>query len=480
MNTRNKMAKDPEVRSPGKFRRASQTTALHGLLLSNDKETANWCMGMIFFEKDVGFNLVKEIVQERILSMPRFRSSYDFKKKGFRELPEEELDLENYHLKNVDEEVSVDDVQRDWIGNVYKHFDYDPSKPLWQITYFPKLSDGRALMLTNISHLIGDGVSQVEVLLRVMDEDKEKPEAKHTDATPKKRKIKNPYGPLNKVRIFFGGVFGALTSAMAKPDMAGPLMREDVTVASTQKKNAMTEQIDIAKVKEIKNKYAGATINDVLVALLTLTLNAYLREVEGGEAFLKKKGKVRASFPINIRKRGAKTTFRDGSPNNDIALGMIRFPLNVKSRTQTVYTVKKQLDKIKLSPLPFVQLKLANTLLKILSPKAAAQLFADAGNQTTAMLSNVPGPQKAAYIKGNKVQDLQFGLYSSNGLYLGIISYDGKVSCRMTMDEQLGNPEDLAKHWKSEFDALYEETMAAAPEGDVPRRKGCFEFINKI
>uniref|UniRef100_A0A7S3PM23 Diacylglycerol O-acyltransferase n=1 Tax=Aplanochytrium stocchinoi TaxID=215587 RepID=A0A7S3PM23_9STRA len=473
---------DHYVESPkkaGRFRRASQTTRLHGMLMDQDKMSANWCMGMVFFENDIGIEPVKEMVRDKVLKMPRFRSAYDFKKNGFRELSDEELDINGYHVVAVEETVTMEDIQRDWIGNVYKHFAYDPNKPLWQFTYFSKLDDGRSMLLTNISHVIGDGVSQIEVLLRLMDEEKEDPEAEKKTAAPKRRKKpKGTYGPLNKAKIFMGGVFAALASAAAKPDSPGPLMRKDVTVASVQKKFAMTESIALDKLKDIKQKYKDATLNDIMVALLTLTLKAYLREVEGGEAFLKSKGKVRASFPINTRSKKAKTTFRDGSPNNNIALGMLQFPLKGNSRTKTVYTVKRKLDRIKLSPMPIVQLFLARTLLKLLSRKAATELFQEAGNQTTAMLSNVPGPQHTAYLGGHKVQDLQFGLYSGNGLYLGLISYDGKVSCGICMDDQLGEPNQLAKHWKSEFEALYEETMKH--EGMVPQPKSMLSFLNKI
>mmetsp|Transcript_8905 Transcript_8905/g.10180 ORF Transcript_8905/g.10180 Transcript_8905/m.10180 type:complete len:474 (+) Transcript_8905:408-1829(+) len=465
----------PAEPKPGRFRRGSNTTKLHGMLLKNNKFTGTWCIGMIFFENDIGVDTVKETITKRVLQFPRFRSSYDFKRKGFVELATDELDLEGYHIKIVDETVSVEDVQRDWIGNVYKYFDFDPSKPLWQFTYFKNLDDGRSLLITNISHVIGDGVSQVEVLFRMMDKDESATEVK---APKRRRKPKGRFGFLNKCYIFVEGVFTAIGSAMATPDSEGPLMRRDPTIASEQKKISIAESISLAKLKEIKNKYHDATLNDIMVALLTLTLHGYLDEVEGGKEFLKKKGRVRSSFLINTRSPKAKTTFRDGSPNNKIALGLLRFPLDVNSPANTVYKVKRQLDRVKLSPTPLVQLSLANNLLKVMNEKSAAELFAAAGNQTTAMLSNVPGPQKTAYIQGHKIQDLQFGLYSSNGLYLGLISYDGKVTVGVTLDEQLGDPKEITKHWNIQFDKLYEETMKH--EGMVPKPRRTFGWLDKL
>ena len=123
----------------------------------------------------------------------------------------------------------------------------------------------------------------------------------------------------------------------------------------------------------------------------------------------------------------------------------MQFPFNYNARTEVVYKVKRTIDAIKVSPAPYVQRGLGNTLLRVLPRNSAAEMFAGFGNQTTAMLSNVMGPSKAVYVGGHKVVDIQFGLYSSNGIYLGLISYDGKVSCGITMDDTLGDPSGLGK-----------------------------------
>jgi len=50
------------------------------------------------------------------------------------------------------------------------------------------------------------------------------------------------------------------------------------------------------------------------------------------------------------------------------------------------------------------------------------------------------------------------------------MSYNGKVSLGINVDPQLNqDPKELAKHWKSSFEKLYEETMAYP--GMIPRNK---------
>lgn len=246
--------------------------------------------------------------------MPRYRSKYDFKRCGFVELEESEIDLD-HHVKHIPEEVTLDHVLKDYVGNVYKHYEVDSERPLWQWTYFSKLSDGRSVVLVNTHHVVGDGVSQVKVLLELMDKEEESGSGAvlKDDPTMRKKKKKkkggSSFGLLNEMTIAVAGAMSAFTSVFAKPDSTSVLMRKDVTVASIQKNIAFTDVVSLAKIKEIAGKYAGATVNDVMVALLTMTLRSYLEE-EGASDVLSKR--VRASFPINARKP-KEDPFRDGS-----------------------------------------------------------------------------------------------------------------------------------------------------------------------
>ena len=125
----------------------------------------------------------------------------------------------------------------------------------------------------------------------------------------KKKKGGSSFGMLNKAVIAVGGALSAFTAPFVKPDSPSVLMRKDTTTASIQKNIAYTEVIPLSKVKEVAKKYTGSTVNDVLVALLTMTLRSYL-EAGGADDVLNKR--VRASFPINARKPKA-DPFRDGS-----------------------------------------------------------------------------------------------------------------------------------------------------------------------
>ena len=167
---------------------------------------------------------------DKLLSIPRFRSQYDSKRGGFVEVSEEEMDMD-YHYRIVDDELDVTQISDEYVGDIYGKMQFDFNKPWWQVLYFPRLKDGRSLVLTRISHAIGDGISQVELLFKLMDAPDDssaegaklalKPPVRHDFlqyysvravlirllAKGKRKVVKSSYGPLNKARIFVSGIF---------------------------------------------------------------------------------------------------------------------------------------------------------------------------------------------------------------------------------------------------------------------------------
>lgn len=77
------------------------------------------------------------------------------------------------------------------------------------------MDDGRGVVVTNISHVIGDGVSQTEVLFRLLDDD-----ALNSKVTsrPKAKRSKQQVPFLRKASIFIGGVFNGVFAVFGRPD----------------------------------------------------------------------------------------------------------------------------------------------------------------------------------------------------------------------------------------------------------------------
>ena len=210
---------------------------------------------------------------------------------------------------------------------------------------------------------------------------------------------------------------------------------------------------------------------------MTLTINACLKEYEEktGEVYRDPRKKIRAGFAINIRKPG-EGVFKDGSPHNAVAQGLLRFQMKYKNRVELVWKVKENLDRIKLSPLPVVQQAVGRVVLNNLSREKSTKTFLKFYSTSTALISNVPGPAKPAFVGGNVVDDLEFLLASPKGAYIGLLSYNGNVSCCINLQEStMMDPKDFVKHFITEFDKLYEETMEH--EGMIAKPKSFWKSL---
>eukprot|EP00924_Labyrinthula_sp_SR-Ha-C_P003245 snap_masked-scaffold_15-processed-gene-3.12-mRNA-1 protein AED:1.00 eAED:1.00 QI:0/0/0/0/1/1/2/0/497 len=488
------------------FRKSSFFSRIQDGLLNLGEKYHTWCIGLLFFNESVEREELIELVKKKLLISPRFRSRYDLKRSGFQELDQESIDLE-YHVKYIEETASLDDL--------YFHVSYpfeldedsdeklptqqfgkaDISKPLWQIRYFKNIEDGRSCLLVCISHIIGDGVSQVEIIYTLMDKLDDSQNQVDDKKTTKisKKAPQNSYGPLNKARIFVGGAFSALLSILSRQDTPSSLTVNNPKKQSKVKSVYFTPQISVKKIKEIKSKFPGATVNDVLVGLLNHCVIEYLKEVEEladknqlpknvnpkNAKFYSKiqKGdslKLSASFPFNMRSAQEMGILKDGSPNNNITLAILKY----ENFTELIYKVKKKIDAVKLSPSPIVQAKAGKFANAVMSRKANANLLVDFQTQSTVMLSNVAGPQQVVSIAGRELQDLQFGWYGYTGIYLGLISYAGKATCCVCANSDVVDARELGKFWEKGFADMYEECSKF--DGEAPQPAGLISFYEKL
>jgi len=462
-------------REHGRKRRASANTRVFGHFMAEKNPRATWAVGVMILEKDPGGDMLKNILWERITKMGRFRSELVVSRFGghFRELPEDELIAlrENGYLWSevcTGGEATMDDLNE--VINLCNSWEYDRTKPLWRLQYCRKMADGKAALITTINHAIGDGISLVATLLNFKDED---PEHDVVAAKQSRRETKAAGGkkgptlsPVSKAGTFMYGIYHGLTSSKWKPDPPNAMSIPDVTKPSKTKRVAQAAKIPLTEMKEVKNRFPGATLNDIMMAVMTASMKAYLEEV--GDSAAKGKKKVRGAFPINLRSPH-EPVLRDGDPMNKWSYGIFKFDFNYKSRIELVWKVKRQIDKIKVSPSPLIQYKLLKGLTATLPRRVLLDQLLNMANLATAQLSNVPGPQHPISIAGVQVVDLTFYLFAPVGLYYGIMSYNGQVSAGVNVDGSTKvDPKMLAKHWKLEFDALKAECDALGPGVSAP------------
>jgi len=477
-----------KVARPGRNVRGSVVTRLILNLQRESMDLSSWPTGILYLSENPGIERVRELMVERMLPMPRFRSrlivSGILGKAGFKELPLEEIDMHHHVEEVLNDGPKTEEDIRNYLSHLYDEWEPDLSKPLWKVDLIPNFNNGGACLITRISHAIGDGVSQIEVLLRMLDPDSLEGDGEAAARPPAKRRPKPYFGPVNRALIFLGGVRKGLTGISKTPDKGNSMRTKKSSDISRQRRYAFSEKIALDEIKEVKNLLEDATVNDILVVILTLTLRKYFQGK--GENNVLHGRAVNAQFPLSVRGRKEhafkKLPSGELDPHNKWAYGFQRFYVSDKHNKDVLklfWKIKRDLDIVKLSPQPVVTVLAAKFLLMPFLPlKGINGISMLLANKSTGQLSNVAAPPVKVRIGGATVEDMSFLLFSPLSSYFGIMSYNGSVSCTIQLEKNLNvNPEDIAKHWKPAFDEFKTLVISKASNNVIKRPRSFLDAL---
>jgi hypothetical protein len=279
----------------------------HFMEPENGAPRATWAVGITKLEKDPGGDVIRDHLWNKLTKMARFRSRLVVSRFGghFEELSQEELLAlrdSGYLWSEVlrDGNATQQDID-DLVGKT-DSWEYNRHAPLWRAQYVRNMKDGSAVIISTINHAIGDGVSLIAVTLSLADDTQDKSDqTKARRPTTSGKRTQGPkLGPVTRVRTFGYGVFQGLAASTWKPDPKNALALDDPTKPSKNKRVIQCAKIPLDEFKAIKQRFPGATLNDVMMALMTATLRAFFEEKN--DPCIKPGGKVRGAFPINLRK----------------------------------------------------------------------------------------------------------------------------------------------------------------------------------
>merc|ERR1712072_222284 len=325
----------------------------------------------------------------------------------------------------------------------------DLNLPLWRAYICNDMADGRSLLIMVIDHAIADGTALIQSFMSILDKDDKAAKAK----VPTRSKKAPEVGCLAQLKGLFNACWGPFIGDQLPADPQNKLKTVDCRKPGKSKAVYSTPDISISQVKEVQKKLPGATVNDVLMTLVALTLQEYFKQYEPSTL----KQKVRANFPINLRKETGSDMMSEESYGNRFSQGQIRFPLHLDDPMAVFADIKSQIDVIKVSPEPYVRDKLVSFLvLKSGMPMSdIGDALLDAFGKVTAMLSNVPGPLTKVNFMGQEVDDLSFYAMTPMGLYFGIVQYNGQFKAGICTDASLeAEPKRLADCWLPAFEKL--------------------------
>jgi len=191
---------------------------------------------------------------------------------------------------------------------------------------------------------------------------------------------------------------------------------------------AWSPPLPLDEVKAVAHANA-ATVNDVLVTCVAESLRAYLRKHHDVCH------SVTWDVPVNLK------PFDPDLPvvlGNSFALVQLELPTNIDDPLRTLEVVRRRMGRIKSGHEAMVDYGVQAAISRMSKRlyRATIDLLA---NRAVGVLTNVPGPQMALYVAGEKVEGMMgwAPLTADQVMSFTIYSYDGKVFVGIAADAEL-------------------------------------------
>lgn len=312
--------------------------------------------------------------------------------------------------------------------------------------------DGFALV-ARIHHCVADGISLARVLLSLADAPSPAPRPRATihDRLKRARQLASRavelsidavLHPAQTARWVYEETDSAVRLLTLPADPETPL-RGPLT---TRKRCAWSGPLPLEAIKRAGRAH-GATVNDVLIAVLAGALRHWLvdRNAEVDQ--------IRVMVPVNLRPLDEPI---DPSLGNAFSLIALELPVGLSSPEARLAFVHRRMDELKQSHDPEVVYALLNALGA--TPKTVEGWLVDfLAKKGSAVVTNVPGPRERLTVSGVPITRVLFWVPQSGNVSLGvsIFSYAGEVVVGVATDEGvIGDPGEIVDRFLREFDAV--------------------------
>lgn len=438
-------------------------------------------VGVMLFDAPVDIPRLRETIQQRMVDRyVRFRQRVTQTLTTTYWEDDPEFDIDN-HLRQVALPGAGDlDALKAYVAGLTSE-PLNPARALWEMQIVDTPS-GVSALVVRIHHCIADGIALIGVILSLTDEQRDSP---HPVAAHRKPSAERDGADENDNDAFWWRIFSPATDAwlstvsvssklwfgymdmLMNPGkafnyarmgaaMAGELahlalMPDDSMTrfkgkAGIAKEVAWSAPLPLPEIKAV-GKVLGCSINDLLLASVAGALRAYLQEkgdpVDGVE--------LRAMVPVNLRPAGKPTKL-----GNHFGLVALELPVGLDNPLERLYETKHRMEALKHS----YQAALAFTLLGVagMAPKFVQQEALDLlANKASAVMTNVPGPQRPLYLGGAEVTQLMFWVPQSGNIGMGvsILSYNDTVQFGLITDhKRCPDPERVISGFSAEFEKL--------------------------
>lgn len=429
-------------------------------------------VGVMMFDTPLDFSRLKRTIENRLLSYRRFRQRAVQETTGAWWEDDENFDIDcHLHRTALPGKGGKDELQK--LASELMATPLDHNRPLWSFHLIENY-DGGAALVARIHHCIADGIALVGVMHSLTDPIPDAP-----DSAPR------PAHGHDRENSVWQQLFDPLTQTMAStinlgtrvlqkyfelamnPSQVMDYGKQGLGIANElatllmmpvdsptrfkgkpggSKCVAWAEPMPLAEVKAL-GKALGCSVNDVLLSSVAGALRAYLLEkgdpVDGVE--------LRALVPINMR-----TEEDEGKLGNRFGMVTLLLPVGESNPLARVYEVRRRMGELKGSYQPVVSLGILGAVG--LAPKLVQDQVLDMlAAKATAVMTNVPGPQKPIYLAGARLAQQMFWVPQSGeiGMGVSILSYSGGVQFSVVTDKRFApDPERIVGYFEPEFEKL--------------------------
>jgi len=327
----------------------------------------------------------------------------------------------------------------------------DRSKPLWEIWLVQRMAGGRFALIAKTHHALVDGISGVDITTVLFDA------AADPVPTPRPRTpwvakplpgrakllgealverstvpaemtrgaralLRTPRKALSQVKDGLASIGATTVAGINAPAPASPF---NVDIGPHRRYTFL--DADLARFKAIKDSLGG-TLNDVVLASVSLALGRYLRR-QGHDT----DGLVlKAMVPVSVR-----ATSQRGALGNQVAAMWAPLPVGVENPADCLREISQAMEDLKKSR-QAVGAQVLTNLAGFAPPTILSQAARLQARQPffNLVVTNVPGPQFPLYLLGRRLHVLYpvVPLARRQALGIAVMSYDGHLGFGLLAD----------------------------------------------
>ncbi|HEX7609368.1 MAG TPA: wax ester/triacylglycerol synthase family O-acyltransferase [Solirubrobacteraceae bacterium] len=400
-----------------------------------------------------------------------------------------------YHIRHTALPKPADDAALKRLAGRLFSQRLDRSKPLWEIWLVQSMSKERFALVAKTHHALVDGISGVDITTVLFDTQRE-PAAPTAPATPWSAKpLPGPAKLLGEALIERSTVPGEMArgarALLRAPRRAVAQVKDGLTsvgattlagINAPAPPSPFNVEIgphrrytfldaDLARFKAIKDSLGG-TLNDVVLASVTLALGRYMRD-RGNDT----EGLVlKAMVPVSVR-----TKAQRGALGNQVAAMWAPLPVGVENPAECLGKIAAAMADLKESG-QAVGAQVLTNLAGFAPPTILSQAARLQARQPffNLVVTNVPGPQFPLYLLGRRLEVLYpvVPLAQRQALGIAVMSYDGHLGFGLLGDyDALPELEAIAEdiRWAisslSRAAGLRTTTVRPGRKASAPRRK---------